>query len=112
MTSNGNDCPYPKNGVFKPYERISKNRSGRIEKFQSNLEFVCPFHWREGCWLDFINFVPIFTIPISFWRVGVKWDRDNVTIIVVFLDGLFQGLHTIGDDEQVIELEDSMRAQE
>ena len=29
---------------------------------------------------NFINIV-LFTIPIFFWRVEHKWDRDNVTII-------------------------------
>ena len=33
---------------------------------------------------DFVDFVPIITVPISFGRVGVKWDRDNVTIFAVF----------------------------
>ena len=36
-----------------------------------------------GGWA-YINFVPIITVPIFFGRVGVEWDRDNVTIIEVF----------------------------
>ena len=39
-----------------------------------------------GCW-DYVDFVPIITVPIPFGRVDVKWDRDNVTIIAVFFQG-------------------------
>ena len=31
-----------------------------------------------------VGFVPIFTVPISFWRVGLKCIEDNVTVITVF----------------------------
>ena len=49
-----------------------------------NFGFVCPYHKGEGGWSDIHDIVPIFTVPISFRRVGVKGYRDNVTKITGF----------------------------
>ena len=42
-----------------------------------------PYHGMEQG-SDFMDIVHMITVPISIWRVGVKWDRDNATLIAAF----------------------------
>ena len=78
MISDKKDKPYHRKGGW-----ICKQSLTNVHRVSKCLCLYVPTTaGREGS--DFIK-ISLFTVPISFGREGVIWDRDNVTIITVFI---------------------------